>query len=64
MTYTQALHDAQRVSLALGCRVAVLHGGKHLTFDWKGERKGGGFDVPPGWRIASVINRGELESRG
>ena len=63
MTYTQVLHDAMRVSLAMRLRVAILYGGVDHGHDWKGERKEGGFDVPQGWRIDSVVNRGQLEGR-
>ncbi len=61
MTYTQALHDAMRVSLALRCRVAVLYGGADHSWDWCQERNG--FYVPPDWEIVSVIDRGQLEGR-
>ncbi len=65
MTYTQALTDATRVSLAMSCRIAILYGGVDWGHDWiGGEHSQGGFDVPSGWKIVSVIDRGQLESRG
>ena len=63
MTYTQALRDAMRVSRAMRCRVAILYGGVDHGHDWKGERKEGEFNIPPTWRMVSVVNRGQLEGR-
>ncbi len=63
MTYTQALTDAMRVSLAMHCRVAILYGGGGPGWDWKTEYKEGEFGISPGWRIHSIVDRGQLQGR-
>ncbi len=60
MTYTEALRDATRVSRAMRCRVTILRSRIGRGYDWQFERQAGGSDVRPGWRIVSVIDRGQL----